>query len=608
MVDAITKAWIRNRSDELAVENGCTFDLLRGSHAVWWIERFCRLYEGASGPLVLNGCHECGGYGLEDVTDGTEWDDETKAVLRERAKLFAACVRKGHRIDWQYDCTMRVFGWTKFSERLKRRIRRFREGVIFVSKKNKKSPSLAAWATYMLAGDGEQGQKVYLAAKDGTQARDIAGGHVIKMVEKSEELTEECTINKNLFRVTHNPTGSWLQPLSSANETTQKSKEGLNGSVFIDEVHVVDRKFVNRISRAGISRDEPLQAEFSTAGDDPDSYGYERFEFAKKVQTGETENQGLFAAIFAPEQTLSDADLDSDPMKYGMIANPAMGHTVDPEEFMHDYVQSKVSPGKLAVFKMYRLNIWQNSASPWLDQVKWRAGARDILIEQFRGKYCWASLDLSTVKDFSALTLCFPGDDGEFTFFWWFWLPEETKREYRDLIPIASWLVDQRCNLTLTPGSAIDFGFIETQFRQLAEQFDVRQLLFDDWNAEKLTQQISEGLRDHKGVQILPGTGVQRVNFGQGLKNMNEPTKRFEKLVLDGKCIHNGDPLAAWMAGNATIKADANGNYKPIKPTDRVKKIDGIVTAIMAHAGAESGESEKISVYQREKRGFTVIG
>ncbi len=589
MVDLITQAWTRNRSDELAVNNGCAFDVTRGAHAVWWIERYCRLYEGATGPLRLSGCHECD-YGLEDVTELWDWEDADD-VLAERARLHAACVAKGHFIDWQFDCTMRVFGWTKYSERLKRRIRRFRESVIFVSKKNKKSPTLAAWSMYMLAGDGEQGQKVYLAAKDGTQARDIAGGHVIKMVEQSEEFSDECTINKNLFRVTHVPTGSWLQPLSSANETTQKSKEGLNGSVFIDEVHVVDRKFVKRISRAGISRDEPLQAEFSTAGDDPDSYGMERFEFANKVELGEIENQGLFAAIFAPEQNLSDADLDADPMKYGRMANPAMGHTVDPEEFLHDYTQSKGSPSNLATFKMYRLNIWQNSASPWLNQVKWREGVRPFVLDDFQRRECWAALDLASVKDFCSLSLCFPEPNGAFAFFWWFWLPEETRREYRNLIPIDSWLADKRCNLVLTPGARTDYGYIASTFRELAAKFDIQSLLYDDWNAEKLTQEISEGVRDHRGQQVLPGTGVPRVDFGQGLKTMNEPTKRFEGLVLDGDCLHNGDPIAKWMAGNATIKPDHNGNYKPMKPRDGVKKIDGIITAIMAHAGAEQGLS-----------------
>jgi phage terminase large subunit-like protein len=587
----VTSEWIRNRSDELAVNNGCTFDVLRGSQTVFWIERFCRLYEGATGPMRLVGCHQCGLYDLPDVTEAAEWDESrVKDILVERASLYAQCVRHGHAVDWQYECTMRFFGWVTHSAWLARMVRRFREASIWVSKKNKKSPTLASWATYTLAGDGEVGQKVYLAAKDGKQAREIAGGHVLKMIEKSPELSEECTINKNLYRVTHHPSDdSWLQPLSSANERTQKSKEGLNGSVYIDEVHVVDRKFANRINRAGISRDEPIHAEFSTAGDDPDEYGFERFEIAQRVESGELENQGMFVAIYAAPQNLSDEDLKADPLKYARMANPAMGHTVNPEEFLQDYKQSSISPASFAIFKKYRLNIWQNTASPWLDMPKWRAGARDVALDDYRGHACWAALDLASVKDFCALTLCFPEADDEYMFFWWFWLPEDTKRAYRDLIPIDKWLADRRCKLMLTPGARTDYGYISSTFRELAEQFDIQQLLYDDWNAEKVTQEISEGVRDNKGNWIAPGTDIERVNFGQGVADMNEPTKHFEGLVLVSKCLHNGDPLATWMAGNATVKPDSNGNYKPMKPKEGIKKIDGIITAVMSLAGAEGG-------------------
>src|SRR4029077_17535177 len=106
--------------------------------------------------------------------------------------------------------------------------------------------------------------------------------------------------------------------------------------LVIDEVHVTDREFVGRLSRMGISRSEPLHLEVSTAGTDPESYGFERFLLAERVLAGKykaTELQHIFAAVYAAPQDLADAELAKDPLKYGRMANPAMGHTVDPEEF-----------------------------------------------------------------------------------------------------------------------------------------------------------------------------------------------------------------------------------------------------------------------------------
>lgn len=587
-IQQITADWIRNKSDEAAVRNGCRFEWERGAYAVWWIERMCRLYEGSEGdPLLLRGCHECD-YGLEVPL---EWGDESQVVCLDRCLRHAECIKSGHRIDWQYDCTMRVFGWTKWSDHWNEWIRRFRRAKVYISKKNKKSPTQAAWALYMQCGDGEPGQHVYLAAKDGQQVRDNTSKHLIAMLKQSPELMAECTLNLATLEIRHNPTASTCKPLSSSNARTQKSKEGLNGSVFIDETHVVDREFVNRIDRAGISRKEPIHAEFSTAGDDPDSYGKEQFDKCVRIISGELIEQDTFAAVYAAPQDLKDADLDSDPLKYGRMANPAMGHTVNPEEFLADYNGSKGSPSTLAIFKKYRLDIWQNSVSPWLRMDAYDRGRREFTHESLFGRRCWAALDLSSVCDFSSLSLVFPeeGMEDVYRYLWWFWLPEETAIANQSKIGVMNWQQDPKCRLTLTDGARIHFGAIRSKFRELASQYEIMELAYDDWNAEQTTQEISEGVTNHLGVVIEPPTGIPRTNFGQGLGSMNEPTKHFEASVIDGLMLHNGDPIARWMAQNATIKPDASNNYKPLKSADLTKKIDGVITAIMGRACAKKG-------------------
>lgn len=606
-VDAETAAWMRGPADEAAVRNGCRFDVLSGAYTVWWIENICRLYEGdqAGEPMVLRGCAECD-YELPTLFD---WDGEYNGftgqdICIERAARHVECVAAGHQIDWQYDCTMRVFGWVRWSDHWQQEIRRFRKAMVFISKKNKKSPTLSAWGHYLLSGDGEPGQHVYLGAKDGEQARSNTGAHAVEMMAQSPELSDECTLNKNLMQITHEPSRSTMKPLSSSNVRTQKSKEGLNGSVLVDEVHVVDREFINRISRAGISRRQPLFAEFSTAGDDPDSYGMEEFKRGEQILKGEIEDQEQFVAIYAAPQDLSDADLDADPLKYGRMANPAFGHTVNPEEFLADYKASRESLGNLALFKMYRLNIWQNAASPWLSLAGWDKGKRDFTRESLEGRGCYGGLDLATVCDFTTLCLAFPEDKERMKYLWWFWLPEETARKIQHLVAIRDWEKDPRCKLMLTPGARIDFSYIRNTIRELHGRYKIEELAYDDWNAEQTTQEVSEGVRDAAGTVVEKPTGIPRVDFSQSIKSMNEPSKRFEASVIDGTVEHNGDPIARWMAQNATIKPDCNGNYKPLKPKDGTKKIDAIVAAIMARARASMGYTG--SVYAT--RGLLEIG
>ena len=168
---------------------------------------------------------------------------------------------------------------------------------------------------------------------------------------------------------------------------------------------------------------------------------------------------------------------------------------------------------------------------------------------------------------------------------WFCWLPQATADEIRDRIPIDLWEHHPLANLILIPGECIDYGFVRSSFREIVADFEVQGLAYDDWNAEKVTQEISEGVRDHTGQMIEPGLGVKRVAFSQSLKNMNEPSKTFETRMSNGLMNHNGDPLTEWMMSNVTIRPDINGNYKPLKPKrDSLKKVDGVVTAIMVDA------------------------
>lgn len=592
----ITKQWMRNASDDKAVANGCWFDELRAAYAVWWIERYCRLYEGSDGdPLILRGCGDCKCEVLIHdswfLDDGETPNPAVVAHYRARAERHCKCVAAGHFIDWQFETFMRLFGWVKHSEKLGREVRRFREASIWIAKKNKKSPSLAALGLYLLAGDGEHGQKVFLAAKDGTQAREIAGKHAIEMLQQSEELTEACTVNKNLSQITHEESRSLLKPLSSSNSRTKESKEGLNGSVLIDETHVVDRDFVSRISRAGISRNEPLMCEFSTAGNNPDGYGKERFDYSCKVISGDVVDQELLAVVHAAPQDLSDEDLEADPLKYGRMANPAMGHTVDPQEFLSDYNKSKVSAEKLAEFKMYRLNIWQHSACPWLNQDDWRRGAMpdEVNEAELAGRDCFGALDIARVYDTSAFVLVFPpvDDDEPWKMLAYFWLPEETAKERASLVPYATWAAADA--ITLTPGNWGEDEPIRERMNEANRQFKLHKVAYDKRFADSLIQRLN----------VEDGWPIEQFHeYPQYPAAYTAATEELERLLLSGKFAHADNPVLNWQAEHVVLLKDNKKNKKPMKPKKSdYRSVDGIQAGVMALDEAMHNPIEEPSIY-----------
>lgn len=584
---AVTKAWTRNRSDEMAVEKGCWFDVKRAAYMVWWVERYCRLYEGeeAGNPLHLRGCHRCNPLPI----DG-EWYDEFGEEKAEvvnacltRGKQHNACVKSGHQIDWQYECMMRLFGWLVDSVKWKRPVRRFKRSTIFVAKKNKKSPTLSASALYMTCGDGEPGQKVFLGAKDGLQAKEIAGKHAIEMVNQSEELSDICTVNKVFAQITHEPSRSILRPISSANTRTQQSKEGLNGSLFIDETHVVDREFIGRVSRMGISRPEPLHAEFSTAGSNPDGYGMEQFKLALQVIAGNVEDQSLFAAVYAAPQDLTDEELDADPLKYGRMANPAMGHTVDPEEFLEDYRRSKAgSISDFLRFKMYRLNIWQQASNPWIKPTAWAKCTQPYDLADLKGRTCAAGLDLAKVYDTTSLSLLFPPDGAHEKWRVWpfFWLPEDTARSLGDKVAYRDWR--QRGFIDFTPGDWLDYGAVRTKLNWVRDNFNLQVLGYDPKFSSELIQILMRDDGWHESEIVM---------FGQTDSMFAGPTAEFERMVLSNAIEHPDHPVLNWQASHVTISENPRTGIKRAMRPKRGdhRTIDGVVATIMGLGVAMQG-------------------
>jgi len=74
------------------------------------------------------------------------------------------------------------------------------------------------------------------------------------------------------------------------------------------------------------------------------------------------------------------------------------------------------------------------------------------------------------------------------------------------------------------------------------------------------------------------------LQLGQGFASLSAPTKELNRLVVEGKLRHGGDPLLRWCASNVATKTDPAGNVKPDKERS-AHRIDPIVALIFAVDG-----------------------
>lgn len=207
--------------------------------------------------------------------------------------------------------------------------------------------------------------------------------------------------------------------------------------------------------------------------------------------------------------------------------------------------------------------------------------------EKLRGRPCYGGLDLSSKTDITAFVLFFPATNGNrAAVLPTFWIPEDTiaERFAKDKVPYPQWV--KQGFIQTTPGNVIDQAFIRSEICRLKDQFDIREVGFDPWNANQLALDLTDD-------------GLTMVEVRQGFKTMSPAMRELEKLLVGKELEHGGNPVLRWMFGNLAVKKDENDNIRPVKDKS-TERIDGIVALINALARASLQEAAKPSKYETE--------
>lgn len=523
MTDPITAEWTRTDADRKAVEAGCYFDLQAAERVRAFLARFTR--------------HSKGEF---------------------KGKSFEL-------LPWQWrEVIAPFFGWMRPDG-----TRRYRRFSVWVSKKNGKSTLCAALILYALLGDGEGGPEVYSAAADKNQAS-IIYREAASMVRQSSALAKHLDPIDTTKRIVRKDRSGFYEVLS---KETKKTGHGINASaVILDEVHVVDRETYETLRYAGAARRQPIFGEISTAGNNRDSLGYERYTYAKRVRDGDIEDPELLAVIYEA----SGNDAWESPEEW-QRANPSLGVTITHDSFKADFNEAKNGTAATqASFKQLRLNLWQDSVSPWFPVEEWMACEAPIAESELIGLPCWGGLDLSESMDLTACVWCFrlPDDKGYY-FLPRFWCPEDadTRRQQANKALLRPWVQAKEIRIASGMYSrVINYDVVEADVLEDVDKFRPLQIAFDPWNATSVVGHLkSSGRFGDDGL----------VKYPQQTQHYNGPMKEFERLIRARQVKHGGSPVMRFCVKNVMIYQDTNNNIRPHKGKS-ADRIDGATAAVMS--------------------------
>lgn len=494
---------------------------------------------------------------------------------------------------WQQAVVGNLFGWMRPNG-----TRRYREVFLYIPRGNGKTPIAAGIALYLLHCDGERGAQIYLVAAEANQAA-IAYRHAVGMTQQEPELAQRSKIYKGFG---HRSIVLKADDMASI-RVVSSDASGKHGyaphAVIADELHAWETRELLDVLESAFAkkgRRQPLMMSVTTADFARESACNEKLAHAQRVRDGSAPDSAFLPVIY---ETPSDADWHDEAV--WQAANPNLGVTVDLASLRREHQKAIDTPSYEPTFRRLLLNQQTLTAEPWIGEYWDRCGGK-IDVAALAGQACWGGLDLSSIRDVTALCLAFPpangvdpvpvttesdagtvivrgGDDGPtvetrgeaeaYRLLWWYWVPETIaqKTERRNRALYETW--GRQGFIELTPGDVIDYGYIRNRLRELSKLYDLRELAVDPWNSEQFTQTLQAD------------DGIHVVLMRQGYSTLSEPSKYFEQLVIRGGLRHGDNPVSRWMARNVALETDSAGNIKPSKKKS-TEKIDGVIASVMA--------------------------
>jgi phage terminase large subunit-like protein len=468
-------------------------------------------------------------------------------------------------------------------------MRRYRECLLYIGRKNGKTPLAATEVLDGLVRDKEFGAEIYGAAFEYKQAS-LVFFHARTMVAMDPEMAAS-------LRVYAAAQGRSIQAGEETGWSTYNvvaaeslSAHGWNThKAIVDELHTQkDASLMEAIETSVGARDQPqilclTTADFEREG----SVCNEKHEYALAVRDGVINDPAFLPVIFQAEK-----DDDWEDRKVWAKANPNLGVSVSREYLEREFAKAKASPVHENRFRRLHLNQRTAQDVRWIPLERWDACAGEPLdINDFKGRECWAGLDLASVRDVTAFVLAFREPDGRIPIIPIVWMPKRSayERGKTDRVPYEDWI--RRGLIRGTDSGATDYGAIRTGIVNLvkAHRLQLREIA-----ADRLFQgeQLCQELREKDGLNVF--------EHGQGFVSMAGPTKRFDELLLDEKLWHGGHEILRVHANNVAVDLDPAGNLKPSRVAS-TGKIDLIVAAIMA-VGRATHAIEKDKIFT--KRGI----
>lgn len=531
-VKRVYQKLVKDLNDEMSEWE---YDPKRANHAIEFVENFCKHSKGKMGgkPFIME--------------------------LWQRA-MTAALFGFVHKIDG---------------------VRKYREFILIVARKNGKSAWASAIALYMQLADSEPGPEIVSAATKKDQAK-IVWSEAKRMVKKSPVLSKRmrCLVAE----IVSDFNDGVFKPLSSDSNTL----DGLNVHCsVIDELHAIEDKNLYDVIVDGMTaREQPISIITTTAGTVREGIFDIKYDECERIINGYDSGEYVDERVLPIIYELDSRKEWTDPECWAK-ANPGLGTIKNLNQLKAKVEKAKANSLLVKNLLCKDFNIRETSNEAWLtfEQIN-NTTKYDLTL--LKPRYGIGGADLSTTTDLTNATVIFmlPNDSNIYVK-QMYWLPEDLleQRTKEDKIPYDIWM--DLGLLRVTPGNKVHYKFVTEWFLEVQNEYDIYipWIGYDSWSATYWVEEMKNNFGKECMEPVI-----------QGKKTLSGPMKSLGADLSSKKIIYNNHPILKWCLTNTSIEVDKNDNIQPSKGNSSRRRIDGTAGLLNAYVTLERHYDEYMNM------------